>query len=344
MRQHAVGSAASLRAGMVLAQDVRDGGRVVLAKGRVLDEADLAALRALSPRELHLLELEEGDLHEDPAGARLAAAVAGAGVRIGALASGAWPLLAAHKGVLDLDEAALARLNGVDDLIVYTQPNRQTVLEGELLGRAKIVPFATATANVEAAERIAAASHGLLRVRPFLPQRVHALVQEALPDDKLRRFRRALEAKLAFFGSTLEAMTVVASTAEALAAALQGAAAGGAQLLLVAGSKPMDPLDTSLRALSVAGARLEARGVPAHPGTLLWLASLGALPILGMPSCGLFSKATVLDLLLPRLLTGERLSRADLAVYGAGGLLTADMAFRFPSYSASRNRGELDDP
>ena len=344
MKQHEVQTGGpSVRAGLVLAQDVREGGHVLLEKGRVLGASDVAALRALPPRELHVLELEPGDLHEDPAGRRLAAAVAGSGVVVGPLASGAWPLVAAHKGVFAVDEARLARLNAIDDLVVYTQPNRQTVLGGELLGRAKIVPFATAEANVASAERIAAETQGLVRVRPFAAQRVHALVQETLPDEKLARFRRALEAKLSFFGSTLASMTVLPASPGLLAAALSQAAGSGADLVLVAGSKPMDPLDTSLQALSIAGARIESRGVPAHPGTLLWLAFLGAVPILGMPSCGLFSKATVLDLLLPRLLSGEKLTRADLAGYGAGGLLTADMAFRFPSYSATRNRGELDD-
>lgn len=345
MKQHALGpeQAAAIRAGFVLAQDVRDGGRVILGKGRAISATDVATLRSLAPRELHLLELEDGDLHEDPAGRRLAQAAAGSGVEIGAFASGAWPLLARHKGVFEVATAQLARVNAIDDLVVYAQPHRQIVLEGELLARAKIVPFVTAERNVAEAERVAAETAGLVSVRPFAPLRVHALIQEVLKDEQLARFRRAFEQKLAFFGSSLAGVTVLPAAAEELALALVDAVDRGAELVAVAGSKPMDPLDPSLRALALAGARVEARGVPAHPGTLLWLAWLRGVPILGMPSCGLFSKATVLDLLLPRLLAGEKLTRKDLAEYGAGGLLTADMSYRFPSYSKTRNRGELDE-
>jgi hypothetical protein len=61
-----------------------------------------------------------------------------------------------------------------------------------------------------------------------------------------------------------------------------------------------------------------------------------------MPSCGLFSRATVFDLVLPRLLAGERVDGDWFAELGHGGLLTRDMAFRFPAYRASRDRGEVE--
>jgi molybdopterin biosynthesis enzyme len=120
---------------------------------------------------------------------------------------------------------------------------------------------------------------------------------------------------------------------------------GGAQLVTLAGSKPMDPLDPALQALALAGASLAKHGVPAHPGTLLWLAWLparsGVVPIIGMPSCGLFSKATMFDLILPRLLAGERLGKRELAAYGDGGLLSKDALWRFPPYRPQALRGEL---
>ena len=82
-------------------------------------------------------------------------------------------------------------------------------------------------------------------------------------------------------------------------------------------------------------------GVPAHPGSLLWVARIGAVPVLGMPGCGMFSQATLFDLLLPRLLAGETVGPEELAAYGHGGLLGREMAFRFPPYRAGRDRGTL---
>jgi len=87
---------------------------------------------------------------------------------------------------------------------------------------------------------------------------------------------------------------------------------------------------------------MEKHGIPAQPGTLVWLAYAGAVPIVGAPSCGLFAKATALDLLLPPLLTGERLSRTAVASLGAGGLITAEVSWRLAPYRTGSPRGQLD--
>jgi molybdopterin biosynthesis enzyme len=155
-----------------------------------------------------------------------------------------------------------------------------------------------------------------------------------------------LTEKLAWFGSTLLPSRFVAPSRAELATAIREQVANDAQVLIVAGSRAMDPLDPVFGALKELGARLERHGMPAHPGSLLWLGyvttqSGAELPIVGLPSCGLFSQASVFDLLLPRILSGERLTNAALADFGHGGLLTRDMQFRFPPYRSGARRGEV---
>jgi hypothetical protein len=89
------------------------------------------------------------------------------------------------------------------------------------------------------------------------------------------------------------------------------------------------------------GITLQRHGVPARPGSLFWLARLRGVPILRMPNCGPFSRATGFDLVLPRVLAGESVGRAELAELGHGGFLSRDMAFCFPPYRPSRDRGEI---
>ncbi len=88
-----------------------------------------------------------------------------------------------------------------------------------------------------------------------------------------------------------------------------------------------------MRRWSGSGAGCFGAGVPAHPGSMIWLAALGETTILGLPQCGMFSKATAADLVLPRLLTGERVTAVTLADLGHGGLLGSEMRFRFPDYA-----------
>jgi hypothetical protein len=338
MKLHCVarGAATDDLAGMVLCHDVDVDGRR-LRKGHVIAAGDLAALHAAEWDELHLIEPEPGDVHEDEGGRRLASAAAGDGVEVRDASAGHWPLVATRRGILDVSVDALRHANGMDGVLVYTLFTGQIVDAGEHVGRAKVAPLVLERHSVEEAERVARATPegGLVRVRPFAARRVGAVVQESLGTSGAARFRAALGEKVAWFGSTLLEPAFAASDGDALAGAMQRLVGDGAELLVVAGTRAMDPLDASWLALRRLGVSVERFGVPAHPGSMFWIAWHEALPILGMPTCGLFAQATVFDLVLPRVLAGERVGRAELAALGHGGFLTRELAFRFPPYRGS---------
>lgn len=328
--------------GRVLCHDVRDAvGRVVARKGDILDEAAAARLLAPGAPEIHVLELEPGDLHEAPAGERLARAVAGEGVEVKGFAGGQWSLAAASRGLLAVRSEALDRVNALEGISVYTLYHDQVVEAGEVVAKAKVTPLAIAEALVQEAEARCRAAGGLVAVRRFRRLRVGAVAKEELEAKVRERFRTALAGKLDWFGSELVHLAFVAADPEAMADAIRACRARGADLVVAVGANALDPLDPILAGLDRLGGRMARVGVPAHPGSLLWLCHLGEVPVLGMPSCGMFSQATVFDLLLPRLLAGERLTPADLAGLGHGGLLGREMAFRFPPYRGGQARGEL---
>lgn len=330
-------------AGALLTRDVRDAaGRILLAKGARVDADGLLQLRTAAWDELHLLVLEGGDVDERDAGERLAHAAAGEGVRVGALSAGAWPLDATHRGILAVRPEALARINAVDGLCVYSLFDGQVVDRDEIVGRAKIIPFAIEGGTLESGESAARAAGGVVAVRPFKPMRVGAVVQESLGVRAMARFEQALGEKVEWFGSTLLPPAFVPAEAGAVADGLSRLIAQGADVVALAGSRAMDPLDPAFEALDRVGGSFVRRGVPAHPGSLVWLARAQGVPIVGMPACGLFSQASVFDLILPRLLTGEPVDRLELAALGHGGFLTRDMAFRFPPYRQARERGAVE--
>ena len=334
-------------AGNVLVHDVRDArGAVCIAKGRVLNLDDVARLKTVPWQELHVAALAPEDMHEDEAGPRLACAAAGNGVRVGDRSAGHWPLIAIRRGIVDISIDPLADVNGREGLSVYTLFHGHVVDEGEVVARAKITPFAVPRDLVDGAAAVARSASGLVRVRGFRRARIGAVVLASLGDRNgtaIARFTESLGEKVRWLGGELQPPVVAEARRESVATTLKAELARGCEILVIAGTRAMDELDPTFLALADLGGVRVRQGVPAHPGSLFWIGRIGSVPILGLPSCGLFSEATVFDLVLPRILCGDAIGGRELAGLGHGGFLTRDMAFRFPPYRRSRRRGEVAD-
>jgi len=339
--QRREGATTDLLAGRVLCHDVRDAaGKVALGKGARLDAEAARTLLTLPWDELHLLALEAGDLHEEDAGRRLAASVTGDGVEVKGYSGGQWTLTATRRGLLRVDVARLAAVNVHEGVAVFTLLDRQPVDRGETVAKAKVTPLAIGADTVLAVEQ--AARGGAVTVAAFRPVALGTVARESLEPKQRARFESALRTKIDWFGGRLLPVRFAGASPRAVADEMSALRAEGADVLIVAGASALDPLDPVFGGLTLLGARMERHGAPAHPGSLLFLARWQDLPVLGMPTCGMFSQATTFDLVLPRLLAGEAIANVEIAALGHGGLLSREMAYRFPPYRAGAARGELE--
>ncbi len=329
-------------AGAILARDVMISG-TRWSKGRRLTADDLVALAAAEPGDpVSVLVPEAGELHEDEAAIRLAAAVAGPGLITRGPNQSRVDLIAEADGVLNVRIADLERVNRIDPLEVFTAFDGQVVARGDLVASVKVAPHLVDAATVDAGARLAGfGSHPLVWVAPFIPSRVGVLVKESVRSTARAKFEASVRAKIEGLGSTIEAIEYVEDDPDAVEGAMAGFVRrpDPVDLILTAGAASTDPLDPCFLAITALGGRLVRRGVPAHPGSMLWLARIGSTAILGLPTCGAYSKATAADLLLPRLLSGEGATERTVAKLGHGGILTRSQRFRFPAYAR-----ELDAP
>jgi hypothetical protein len=329
-------------AGAVLLAPVRLPGGL-LRKGTRLDggaiERLFAAARTGELAPVRLAWLQPGDLHEDEAAARLSAAVAGEGIRVEAPRQSRLDLTARWDGVVHVRVADLTRLNTLDALEVFTLYHGQAVSAGETVASVKVAPHVVAEELVKAGEAMARGSSPLVDVRPYTPLEVGAIAVEALAADALARFETGARRKVEALGSRFVGTAVVGDADSDAAergvrdALIRSVRDRGLRVLLVGGVSAGDPVSPFFAALENLGGRVLRRGVPAHPGSMIWLAELDGSRLLGVPQCGMFTMATAADLVLPRLLTGEALKAADLADLAHGGVLGRDMRFRFPAYA-----------
>jgi molybdenum cofactor cytidylyltransferase len=322
----------------VLCRDVVGAdGRTVLSKGAVLVANDAALLGATRPAELHLLWLDEGDVGEDAAAIRIAAAVAGPGTSTRPPVESQARVVSAWRGLVQVDVATLGAVNLVDGVTVFTAPDGLPVDAGRTLAGVKVTPLAIAETAVVAAEHAAATTRsgaGVLSVRPFLPLRVAAIVRQQLTENARARFERSLGLRSDWYGGSVVPVRYVDDDAGQVQASLR-AAAESADVVLAVGVASVDPLEVTWQSLIAAGATSVRRGLPMHPGSSYWIASLLGRPVIGVASCGMFSRRSALDLLLARLHAGLPLDPAYLASLGHGGLLGREAAWRIPPYEAA---------
>ena len=254
------------------------------------------------------------ELHEDEAALRLAKAIAGSGLDVRGPNQSRLDLVAAVDGVVTVRIADLERINRLDPLEVFTVYDGQVVERGDLVASVKVAPHLVDAGVIEAGARIAGfGSQPIVSVAPFVARRVGVVVKESVRATAKERFEASVRAKVEGLGSEILDIVYVEDDADAVETAVGRFTRGAetADLVLTAGSASTDPEDAFFIAIEALGGRVVRRGVPSHPGSMLWLARVGGTSILGLPTCGAYSKATAADLLLPRLLAGEPAVRSD---------------------------------
>ncbi len=314
--------------GAILAHGVRlDGG--VFKKGRRLSADDIAALRAAGVDAVMAARLGVGDMDEDLAATTLATAAQGPGTATAAAFTGRCNLYAECAGLAVIDTARVDEINLLDEaLTVATVPAFEAVAPRRMVATVKVIPFAAPEAVVRAAADIARAGGPLVRVAPFKAMAV-GLVLTRLPGTKetvLDNTVKTVRARLAAIGSELAGESRIDHGEDAIAAAVRAELAAGRDLVLVSGASAItDRRDVVPAGIEAAGGVVDHFGMPVDPGNLLLLGHFeragATVPVIGMPGCARSPKLNGFDWVLRRLAAGIPVTRRDIMLMGAGGLL-----------------------
>lgn len=292
-------------------------------KGHTVCDEDICRLQKLGKNHLYLLELEEDEIHENQAAVILAKALAGEGIQWeDDPREGKIGLHASEDGLLTVNTTALAAFNLVEEVMCATLHSHTLVKAGELVAATRAIPLVMPRAPVERAAAIAAQNGGIIRVSPLSQARTGLVITgsevfHGLIEDK---FAPILTQKIADLGSQVSGISMAPDDEDLIAAAIREHLDAGCDLLLLSGGMSVDPDDVTRKAIRSAGAREFYYGAAALPGAMFLVAYIKDIPLLGIPACGLHHRITVLDLVLPRILAGEKITAKDLAFIGHGGL------------------------
>lgn len=302
-------------------------------KGHVVTEEDIPMLLSMGKEHLFVWELDDMHLHENDAALRLGALCQNRWMQASDIREGKLELAAACDGLFTVDTERLAAINALDDIMIATRHTNTAVKAGDKLCGTRVIPLVVEKRLVEEAERIAGGAP-LLTLTPFQPLTAGIVttgneVYKGLIQD---RFTPVVEQKLAAFGVRMTHHTLTDDAPEHIAAAIAEMRAAGVGLILCTGGMSVDPDDMTPAAIRQSGARIVTYGAPVLPGAMLMLGYFAdGVPILGLPGCVMYAKATVFDLLLPRIVAGVEIRKAEIVRLGCGGLCLGCSVCTYPN-------------
>jgi molybdenum cofactor synthesis domain-containing protein len=291
-------------------------------KGHVIREEDIPALLNIGKEHIYILDLADGELHENDAALRMAEVLGGEQMTYDDPHEGKVVLKSAIQGLLKVDVEQLLRINSIDEIAVVSKKT-DTVLEpGDKIAGLRAIPLTIAEEKVAAVEAIAR-EQAVFTVKPFRSLKVGIVTtgSEVLKGRIEDKFGPTVREKMARFGSEVLGQLIVGDDVQDIVNAIIEWQERGAELVICTGGMSVDPDDRTPGAIKRAATEVVSYGMPVLPGSMMMLAYRDGMPIFGLPGCVIFDEFTSFDILLPRVLAGEKVTRAEVAALGHGGLL-----------------------
>ncbi|MEG6585718.1 molybdopterin-binding protein [Dendrosporobacter sp. 1207_IL3150] len=289
-------------------------------KGHVITQADIPVLLSMGKDNVYVMELNADEVHENEAAEIVANAIVGGGLTLTEPLEAKVNIIAKHKGMVNIDVDLLMRINELDGIAVATLHNGTVVNENELIASVKIIPLTIPKTTLAIVQKILQ-SNSVIRLLPF-PERKFGMIvtgNEVYYGRIQDKFVPVIKDKLSYFDTTLTEVIFVPDSAEQISEAVSKLIKTN-DFVVVSGGMSVDPDDVTPEGIRKSGASVEVYGTPVLPGAMFLLAYLNDKPVLGIPACGMFCKTTILDVVLPKIIIGEKISRRYIASLGHGGL------------------------
>ena len=310
-------------------------------KGHIISEDDICHLQRLGKENLYVLELADGEMHEDDAAHELAAALMGEGVHMqGEPREGKINLVASRDGLLRVNKDALREFNMLGEVMCATLHEGTVVRKGRVVAGTRAIPLVINKGIVERAVSVAGVSGGTVSVSAMRRPRAGIVItgNEVYYGRIKDAFAPIIKKKVLAVGGEVVGVHFAPDDKAVIRDRLEELLAAGADLLITTGGMSVDPDDVTRFAIQALGAEDVTYGSPMLPGAMFLVAYLPrgdngssrGIPVVGIPACGMYHGATVFDLVLPRILAGERIGRRELAELGHGGLCLHCKECRYP--------------
>ena len=313
--------------GMALAHDltkVVPGGfkGPAFKRGHIITKDDIPELLSIGKEHVFVLNLTEGQIHEEEAAIRIAGAVMGKGLTHSLPSEGRVNLKTTAAGLIKINVAALNEINLLGDIIIATIHNNTVCKKNTTVAGTRIIQLFTSEEKLTQMEQIAAKHQPVITLTPMKLKKIGLIVtgNEVFKGRIKDGFSPILHNKIEALGCLVNNEKVVPDDPEIIARTIQNFKTKGSEVILCCSGMSVDPDDVTPQGIRKSGAKVRFYGLPVLPGAMFLYAKLDNVHILGVPACVLHASSTAFDALFPVVLTGEELTFEETRKLGHGGL------------------------
>ncbi len=295
----------------------------VFRKGHVIAPEDVPVLLSVGKDNVYIWENNENMLHENDAAQILYDMCADEHVHPSAIKEGKIELIADNDGLLKIDWQKLLAVNSLGEMMIVSRHGDFPVKKGDKIAGMRVIPLVIEKEKMARAQAVAAGGP-IFRILPFRHKKVGIVTtgNEVFYGRIQDAFTPVIVEKVQAFGAEVIGHEISNDDHERITGCIRRLLDVGAELILCTGGMSVDPDDRTPLAIRNSGARIVSYGSPVLPGAMFLVSYWGEknIPILGVPGCAMYSKRTVLDLVLPHAFADDVLEKTDLDRLGEGGL------------------------
>ena len=301
-------------------------------RGHIIRQEDLPELRLMGKEHIYVIEEEEGLVHEEEAALRIARAVSSLNMKLTSPKEGKVNIISGIDGLLKVNISLLNEINSIKNIVLATLHDNTVCQPETIIAATKIVPLHIAEASLEMIEELCRKQGKVFQVIPIKKKKVGVIITgnevfNGLVEDK---FGEIIQKKVEALGSVVNQQTIVPDDEELIGQTINDMIDRGSDVIITAGGLSVDPDDVTVEGVEKSGAEIISYGAPVIPGVMFLYAELRGVPILGAPGSAIFNPTTIIDLILPRILAGEKISKEDIIEMGHGGLCLKCDGCTFP--------------
>lgn len=298
---------------------------VVFKKGHVIREEDIPVLLSVGKENVYIWEKEEGILHENEAAEILYGLCKNEYMKPSGVKEGKIEVIADADGLFKLDVEKLYKINSLGEMMIATRHGNTAVKKGDKLAGTRVIPLVIEEYKMKRAQEIGAGKP-IMEIMPFMHKKIGIVTtgSEVFSGRIKDTFGPVIINKFAEFDTEILGQTIVGDDRKDIMDAILSYIDQGADIVVCTGGMSVDPDDRTPGAIKDTGAEIITYGAPVLPGAMMLISYYDyngkSVPVLGLPGCVMYSKRTIFDIVLPRIMADDPITKSDIYKLGQGGL------------------------